>query len=449
MKTRRGELCCVRSESSNASQTEKKGIFTLQEETPCSAKHYKVWKSEVPQGQYQNFKRKVTYDATKFLDQHAQDRYAARFGQWLFSTPKYAIELVREFYSNPPDEEPRSKVFVRGKWVTYPAQKVNDCLKLPAISDKDFWDLQDKTFEELATPLCMERTVFNNGLARKSSMKTQASIWALFFLAMLVPNKHHSTITKEKIEVIYAFLNGMSINVGDVITSTIKETKNTGTPISRTHHSALPISRSLGKDDKLENCMMKQRQQPPQPTAGASSSRAAQEHRERQPAKTVAKLQEQLEQFQTSMEARFEHLKAFQLSFARGLAKHLGMPSEPIPTYPEEGDIEAEEEVGNEEVREAAHEEAMDEDSEQTASEQGRDDDEKEGEEGESGEEEEEEEGSEEEGESGEEEEEEEESGEEEESREESGEEGDEWDRVFYLLLNCNDYPCHVFLASP
>ncbi|KAG9442056.1 hypothetical protein H6P81_017910 [Aristolochia fimbriata] len=123
-----------------------------------------------------------------------------KWDQWLFSTPEYAIELVREFYSKLPDQEARFKLFVRGKWVTYAAHKVNECQKLPGVSDKDFWDLQDRTFEELATPLCVEGATFRKELVRMPSMKTEASIWALLFLAKLVPNKHHSTITRENIE---------------------------------------------------------------------------------------------------------------------------------------------------------------------------------------------------------------------------------------------------------
>ncbi|KAG9458588.1 hypothetical protein H6P81_003096 [Aristolochia fimbriata] len=315
-------------------------------------------------------KRKITYNKNKFPNHLAQDRYNERFGnlgvieetgfapkspvnelygeflkdikweKWIFSTPEYAIELVREFYSNLMHEEAGFKVFVRGKWVSYASSKINECLELPKVSDKELWGLQQKIFE-----------------------------------AKLVPNNHNTTINKEQSEVIYAFLNGLPINVVKIVTATIRGTKNKQlrsfpypaliTQLCLTQGVELAISDKLEKSSK--------------PFTDLSISRIMKGKKKSTQAAEVTSGGGTAHEAQTEAEQL--------IGFAEGFAKHLGIPPQLIPKYPEEEEratieedrveerqetVQAEEESSEEEEGESGEKEDQEENNESGEDEESR-----------------------------------------------------------------------------
>lgn len=135
--------------------------------------------------------------------------------------------LTKEFLANLPDRQ-GDKVFVRGTWVSFSALEINKALQLPTIAQVDdqfrSFELADKDYDAILSTLSMPgaRWRISQSGGRELQTRTTQFIpraWFYFLLARLIPSEHHSKITQDRALLLYAILEGMTIDVGRVIRS--------------------------------------------------------------------------------------------------------------------------------------------------------------------------------------------------------------------------------------
>ena len=154
--------------------------------------------------------------------------------------PKFDEEVVREFYANAWPTERKSnelKSKVRGTWISYDRNTINDFLGNPLDLDEGelckyerikrglnfTWFRDNKTAEAM----CISGRTFETNQAGKAcrilrcNMTTLAQIWTSFLLANIVPLKHSSDLNMARCHIIYCLLKQYEIDVASLISAHI------------------------------------------------------------------------------------------------------------------------------------------------------------------------------------------------------------------------------------
>ena len=135
--------------------------------------------------------------------------------------------VVREFYSNLVGRKDNT-VFVRGVWVPYGAQAINQVygmaghkhgskfkklLENPDLKkiDERLTDGKAQLRQEKGGPKTLNR----------GSLTEEAKVWFYFLASVLVPTRHLSTVREQEAIMLYAILKGYKINIGTIIENSI------------------------------------------------------------------------------------------------------------------------------------------------------------------------------------------------------------------------------------
>lgn len=156
-------------------------------------------------------------------------------------------QLVIEFYANIPECR-KNKCFVRGKWVPFDINTINGIFKLVTLDPEEdeyvkFIEGQID-FGAVINRLCKpgSQWVMSNGKPRhlmKADMTKEATAWTYFVCANLLPVSHVSSITVERVLLIYAIMEGYTIDIGKVINSSLKRFGRGGTTGGLGHASTV------------------------------------------------------------------------------------------------------------------------------------------------------------------------------------------------------------------
>ena len=151
-----------------------------------------------------------------------------------FCVPMFSsgvASVVREFYANVLDSR-KDRVYVRGKWVPFTPATINEILELPRfdtnMDDYRHFLSSEIDYNAVRDRICLPGTqwAMKNGIHQylpKPAMLRIARAWMYFIAARLLPVKNYSEVTRDRAVLLYAILEGMSIDVGHVIWTNIRQ----------------------------------------------------------------------------------------------------------------------------------------------------------------------------------------------------------------------------------
>ena len=118
---------------------------------------------------------------------------------------------------------------MRGKWVSFHRDKINQLLKLVKLKDgSKFKKLKENpNFQKILEVLIVGKGEWKG--KKKTSYQSiargllteEAQVWFYFLSSVLMPSKHLSTMRKEEAVILYAILNGYKINMVKLINKSI------------------------------------------------------------------------------------------------------------------------------------------------------------------------------------------------------------------------------------
>jgi len=135
---------------------------------------------------------------------------------------KFDAEIVREFYSNAYLERQkrhRRKTMVRGRWIRYNPQAIDDLLENPYRRQEEQCHYlrlcgRKKGFNsrKVATVVCMPGKGYQLTEAgketriRRRDMRTLAQVWLTFMMANVMPTGHVSDIKVTKSNLLFSMM---------------------------------------------------------------------------------------------------------------------------------------------------------------------------------------------------------------------------------------------------
>ena len=136
--------------------------------------------------------------------------------------------LVKEFYASMVEEKGK-KVYVRGKWIDFSKETINEMLNMKVLKDGlkfkkllkelEYHKMVDLLTGEKGKWKAMKKTPYEY-LARGSLIE-ESKVWFYFVSSTLLPSKHLSTVRRNEAILLYALLKGYKINVGKIIENSI------------------------------------------------------------------------------------------------------------------------------------------------------------------------------------------------------------------------------------
>ena len=116
-------------------------------------------------------------------------------------------------------------VFVRGKWVEFGAQAINQIYRLPDDDNAEYRALfADTEYERLMQELTHGKGIWKRQPSTGDFTTFQmhfltpvAKVWYNFLCVKIKPTLHLSTVTKDKMILLYAMTKGFQFDIGSVI----------------------------------------------------------------------------------------------------------------------------------------------------------------------------------------------------------------------------------------
>ena len=142
--------------------------------------------------------------------------------------PPRCATLVREFYSNIVDRK-GTQCYVRGKWVSFHRDKINQLLKLGKLKDGEkFKKLKENpNFQNICEVLTIRKGEWKGNTKTpyesiaRGSLTKEAKVWFYSVSSVLMPSKHLSIVRQDEAVLLYAILKGYKINLGRLIEKSI------------------------------------------------------------------------------------------------------------------------------------------------------------------------------------------------------------------------------------
>ncbi|KAH1121082.1 hypothetical protein J1N35_004242 [Gossypium stocksii] len=134
-------------------------------------------------------------------------------------------ELVREFYASLTTQD-ATEVIVQRKKVPLTSKSINDLFNLPDVEEDEYypmmnninWDLLQQVLN-VVTNLGSQWIIrkYGSHSCQRECLKPVAKVWFYFVCYSFTPISHSSTISMERMLLLYAILTEKSINVGKII----------------------------------------------------------------------------------------------------------------------------------------------------------------------------------------------------------------------------------------
>ena len=137
------------------------------------------------------------------------------------------VAVVREFYANLVGRKDNT-VYVRGVWVPYGAQAINQVYGLAGLKHGSKYKklLENSDLKKIAEKLTggkaqLRQEKVGPKTLNRGSLTEEAKVWFYFLASVLVPTKHLSTVREQEAVMLYAILRGYKINIGAIIENSI------------------------------------------------------------------------------------------------------------------------------------------------------------------------------------------------------------------------------------
>jgi len=146
---------------------------------------------------------------------------------------KYDDDVVKEFYANAwveRQEREERKTMVRGRWISYSPQAIDNLLgnPFPDQSDKcDFQKLQSKrrgfSNRKVVVVLCIPEKGYQIAPSGKKTkirryMRTLAQVWLTFMMSNVIPIRHVSNVNMLRCNLLFSMMqDDYIINIARII----------------------------------------------------------------------------------------------------------------------------------------------------------------------------------------------------------------------------------------
>ncbi|KAH1130228.1 hypothetical protein J1N35_001606 [Gossypium stocksii] len=137
--------------------------------------------------------------------------------------PSVDEELVHEFYANLTSKE-LTEVSVRGIKVTINSNAINEFFELPNFENDEYSflmsNIEPENLQEILEDLQFQVPRIHT--CRREYLTPLAKVWFYFIRLSLMPNSHETTISLERMVLLYSILTRKTINVGKIILREIR-----------------------------------------------------------------------------------------------------------------------------------------------------------------------------------------------------------------------------------
>ena len=176
------------------------------------------------------------------------------------------LPIVKEFYSNMLRWDQHT-ILVRNVQVLLDLRVINAFHNLPSDIDFEYSKIVEnmtaKKWSVVLKTLTVEGSSWLNKegiVVNRIDLKLVAKIWAKFLNSQLIPTTHTTTVSHERLILLYAIIKGVPIDVGKIMEREISEflVKNTKFPLYCFPHSSptfVFVSRVKisAKDESIKN----------------------------------------------------------------------------------------------------------------------------------------------------------------------------------------------------
>ena len=137
------------------------------------------------------------------------------------------LPVVKEFYANlvSPGQH---NIWVRNSLVPLDSRVINAFYNLPAEINCEYAKLLDKLtpqrWNTIFTTLTVEDASWANEEGRvinRIDLKPIAKVWVKFLKSRLMPTTHTTTVSQERLVLLYVIVRGLPIDVGSIIAKEI------------------------------------------------------------------------------------------------------------------------------------------------------------------------------------------------------------------------------------
>uniref|UniRef100_M1DYX5 Putative plant transposon protein domain-containing protein n=1 Tax=Solanum tuberosum TaxID=4113 RepID=M1DYX5_SOLTU len=157
--------------------------------------------------------------------------------QFVFDHPGDCnLSLVREFYANWLTETKYKAIPIRGRDVKFSARLLNELLGTPNCDADDFNRLKEKPpYRDIRHTLCGIESTCRWGrskdIGRHSNLhfanfNLVARVWLKLVCSVLLPVKHLTEVTRDRVVLVYMLMKGMPINVGAILRQNMMKFRN-------------------------------------------------------------------------------------------------------------------------------------------------------------------------------------------------------------------------------
>ncbi|KAH0758007.1 hypothetical protein KY290_021500 [Solanum tuberosum] len=146
------------------------------------------------------------------------------------------LTLVREFYANWLTETKYKTVLVRGKDVKFFARILNELLGTPNSDPDEFNSLKDKPpYRDIRHTLCgvdstarweQSKDTGRHNTLHFANFNQVAKVWLKIVCIVLLPSKHLTEVTRDRVVLVYMLMKGMPINVGAILRQNMMKFRN-------------------------------------------------------------------------------------------------------------------------------------------------------------------------------------------------------------------------------
>ncbi|KAK5818937.1 hypothetical protein PVK06_023887 [Gossypium arboreum] len=174
-----------------------------------------------------------TLKESKYRDFMARIRQVAETLNWeLFCEKRPSVdeELVREFYANLTSSE-MTEVPVHEIKVLINSNAINAFFELPDFENDEYSilmsNIKPKNLQEILEELTVQGftwTVSEQGIhtCRREYLTPLMKVWFYFIRFSLMPSSHGTTISLERMVLLYSILTGKTIDMGKIILREIR-----------------------------------------------------------------------------------------------------------------------------------------------------------------------------------------------------------------------------------
>uniref|UniRef100_M1E0W6 Putative plant transposon protein domain-containing protein n=1 Tax=Solanum tuberosum TaxID=4113 RepID=M1E0W6_SOLTU len=146
------------------------------------------------------------------------------------------LSLVRDFYANWLMETMYKTVPIRGRDVKFSARLLNELLGTPNCDADDFNRLKEKPpYRDIRHTLCRVVSIARCGRSKDTGRHSTlhfanfnliARVWLKIVCSVLLPAKHLTEVTQDRVVLVYMLMKGMPINVGEILRQNMMKFRN-------------------------------------------------------------------------------------------------------------------------------------------------------------------------------------------------------------------------------